>query len=134
MDFSSFVTNGDPVVFEILNPATNLPIEDENGNKAALVVVGTDSEQFKKARNKITNTAIKRMNGSTKIKKSAEEIEAEQVDLLCACVVDVQNISLNGMPVSANKESLKQLFEVCPFVFRQLEAFVYDEANFIKAV
>lgn len=132
MDFSTFITNGEPTALEILHPLTDLPIVDEAGNKATLLVVGKDSKKFKDLEERLQSKKLAVLNRGGKIKLTTESLEDEVLTKLCATVVEVKNISLDGAPVTASKKDLVNLFEKCPFVRKQLEAFIEEDSNFIK--
>lgn len=132
MDLGSLVISSEAVEMQLSNPVTNEPMfVDEK--PVALLMVGMDSEEWRKADRKITNRRLKVQKGGRNVKITAEELEFENQEKTLACVVGFKNIIVNGQPLEFSTENVRELFKNLPWLKRQAEDFIYDEANFIKA-
>jgi hypothetical protein len=132
-DLAALAFSSDPVEMQILHPTTNEVLTTDSGEEMALLLVGLDSDECRKADREITNRRLRNQTmGSRKVKISAEEIESESFDKTCACVVGFKNVVVNGVEIEFSKKNVKDLFTTLPWLKRQAEDFIYDQSNFIK--
>lgn len=135
MDFAKIAISKKPMEVEILHPTTFEPLVDEFENIAKFLVISKDHPDAQKAAEKIYEKTKKKLrkNPGKGLDLSFDEAKDQGLSLLLACIVGVENIVFDGEPVTNTPESLKALFEACPFVQDQIQAFIDDQANFIQA-
>ena len=113
---------------ELRHPVTGDVLQDGEGNAASIMVVGTDSHQYVKILRESTNRRLRQSNR----RMPAEEIEAEQVDMLVACTLDVRGIDFEGEPVTVG--SIRKIYEnqQLRWIRDQVDAFISKRSNFIR--
>jgi len=129
MDLATLEPTADSVPVQLRHPTTNERLTTEAGVAITVSIVGMDSEQFRTRHRAIIN---KRLNAGKKAKVTAEEIEAESIDTIAACITGWQNIDLDGKPLDFSKASAKTLLTRLPWLREQLDEAIADRANFLK--
>lgn len=107
-----------------------LHIKDPVGQPTDIVIVvkGADSQQFQDAKVE----ALRRQ--AEQPKKRAvdyERLEAELIDLLVAVTVSWENVTLEGEVLACNQDNARKLYRRFPWIREQVDAAIYDRANFI---
>lgn len=93
-------------------------------------VYSPDSEQYRKAANRVRNNTMKfirKNNGTT-----AERIEADMVEILANVTVGWSGLTENGQPWPFSIENARRLYTDFPFIREQVDEFVGDRKNFIN--
>jgi hypothetical protein len=134
MDLSQLAFSAEAVEMHLMHPVTNQVLTTDAGEPMTLLVVGTDSEECRKVDREITDRRLKSQAFGRKIKVSAEQIEAESFERTIACIVGFKNIIVKSDPLEYSKKSVKDLLKTFPWLRRQVEEFIDDQANFIKAL
>jgi hypothetical protein len=114
---------------DILDPITNQPSED----KERIKVLGIDSSTYRKAQRKISNRRLQvvgRRGGRCKI--TAEEIEAENLELLVSCVQAWEGFTENKQELECTSENVRRLFELAPWIKEQVDDFIGDRSGFLS--
>lgn len=135
MDLRNLKAATDAVPYQILDPVTMQPYADETGLKiATLYLVGMDSKEYKDKQKEQTNKTLRMAQvGRGNIKITAEEGEANKVELLAACIKGWENISLDDAEdLPYTKANALRVLREIDCVREQVEVFVYDRANFMK--
>lgn len=149
-DVSALGTTQDaeqPVWFEIVSNRDGSP------TGVQFQVVGRDSEQYRRLNRRFLNKRFDDMSRTRKMKLTAEQTEAEGLELLGACVLGFRSrlykrvdgvlvalepeqfesvINIGGNKLTFTKENLKLVFKTVPEMREQLEDFLADRANFLK--
>jgi hypothetical protein len=105
-----------------------------------IVVCGTDSETYKKIQRKQLNRRMERSarNRNRQLQLTAEELEAENLDVLVACT---KSWSENGSPtiefnrgelLPCTPENVRRLYEEYPWMKDQIDQAIGDRANFLQ--
>lgn len=128
MDIGQFAINFEGVWMDLRHPVTGDVLQDDAGNTARIMVVGTDSHQYTKILRESTNRRLRQ--GSRRM--PAEEIEAEQVDMLVSCTLDVRGIDFEGEPVTVG--GIRKIYEnqQLRWIRDQVDAFISKRSNFIS--
>lgn len=130
MDLSTLEATTDSVPVPLRHPTTGERLTSDTGAAITISIVGMDSEQFRTRHRAIIN---KRLNAGKKVKISAEEIEAESIDTIAACITGWQNVELDAKVLEFSKASAKTLLTRLPWLREQLDEAIADRANFLKA-
>jgi hypothetical protein len=87
-------------VIHLTHPATGekLYADDKNKEPVTVTVASTSSRDYRVAVNAMHNRAIKRGNK----KLTAEQQKEESIELLVACCLDSENLSVGGEPVKTD--------------------------------
>ena len=113
---------------EVLNPVTNQPVG------AKILVAGVDSVAYREAQRKISNRRLAAMSRrGSRYKVSAEEVEAEGLELLTTCIMDWEGISENGEKLDCNQDNAKRLFAAAPWLKEQVDEFIGDRSHFLDS-
>lgn len=127
--------SNEPSWMTIEDPSTGTAMENEFG-VVRFLVMGQDSDTFLKTDREIQN---KRLRQNMQRRKgrgidavgSPEQWDEDETEKLTACIVNFENVVINGQKVEYSKEAAKQLVKI-PAVRRQLADFIMDSANFFK--
>jgi len=123
------------VAVSIRHPKTNLPLD------ITITVCGTDSETFKNIQRKQLNRRMERAQRSrnNKVNVTAEESEAEGLDLLVACTKawatgERPEIEFNADEwLPCTPENVRRIYEELPWMKEQVDQEIGDRANFLPA-
>jgi hypothetical protein len=111
----------------LLHPVTGDPlVDDVTGDDVVLTLAGMDSPRYRDHVRKITN---KRM-AQRRQKLSAEDVEADGLDLIVAMTLGWRNIELDGKPLACTPANARILYERAPWAREQADAFIGDRAHF----
>lgn len=123
--------NIDDIKFEegtempVLHPTTGEPLKDENGQVATIKLAGVDSDIYRKASNRITNRRVKK--GSRSQNMTIERVEADTMELICACTLQWSGIMVRGeVPKTA-----EELYSGAKWLRQQAEEWIHDRANYL---
>ena len=119
------------VEIELLHPRTLEP------TGAFVTLLGRDSDVFRNALKRKVDAekarlVLARKRGVDPEVKSADEEEAEGVDLLTKCVVGWRGLYENGEEFPYTPDNARALLMRSPEIRRQIDKAVADLANFIK--
>lgn len=132
-DLSKVRVNSDvPQEMAILNPVDMTPFADEDGNVAALLVLGPDSEVYQRKQKEHTNKLLRnaqQRGGSAKV--TAEQVEMNRLEMLTAVIVGFKNLALNGETLEFSSQNARMILKDYPFIREQLEVFLSEAGNFI---
>jgi len=131
MDLSQFeITDDDIGVMEVRHPGTGTPIKDAAGNSVTISMVSLDSPRYRAAMHKITNRRLKdRSRGGL----SAEEAERQMIESMAASIVDWSGIGIGAEETPFSPQMAGDVLERLPWLFRQVNEFLGNQANFMKA-
>ena len=107
-------------VMELLDPLTDEP------TGATITLLGYDSAKAKEIIHKNSN---KRMKKRSSI--SAENIEANGLDLVVALTVSWKDIDEKGKPLKCTPENVKKVYEDYGWIRDQVDTYIGDRANFL---
>jgi hypothetical protein len=130
---STKATSEAGIPVKILHPKTNIPLG------FTITACGTDSETYKKAQRKQLNRRLEhsQRNRNNKIARTAEEMEAEGLDILIACTKawhtgDRPEIEMNeGEWLPCTPENVRQVYEDFAWIKEQVDQEIGDRANFL---
>lgn len=133
-ELSTKTTAETGVPIEIIHPKTNLPLG------ITIVVCGSDSETFKKMQRKQLNRRMERSarNRGRQLQLTAEELEAESLDLLVACTKSWNEkgrpeLEFNpGELLPCTPENVRRLYEELPWLKEQIDQEIGDRSNFLQ--
>lgn len=116
----------------LLHPKTNAPLVDEKtGKEARIRLAGSDSEIYRSAQRKAQNKRLALPRGRRNQFLTAEELEAEAVDILSLCTLEFQDIVLNGETLVCTQQTAKNLYIKFPWIREQVDVFIADRANYL---
>jgi len=104
------------------HPVTGEPLD------VRIKLAGIDSDYYKKELRKQQNKKFKK--GFRKL--SAEELEADTIELLVACTLDWEGVELEGQALECNPENVRKIYKRFPWIKEQVDNFINDRANFLK--
>lgn len=128
-DLSGLETK-ETATMEPVHPKTMQPLVDGEGNKVTITVYGPDSEQRRKLDRKATNRRLKQAKAG-RINVTAEELEAEAMEVLVNCTVDWENIALDGKVLECNEKNVRKVYNQYSWLREQVDDFINDDSNFL---
>lgn len=122
----------DGVLLEVRHPTTGAVLENGSGGPVTLVVAGADSDRAKRAERATVNRRLK-MAGRRSQSMTAEELDADALEILAACTLGWSGFALDGQELECNVQNAKRLYGQFPWLREQAESFRQDRSNFLKA-
>ncbi len=130
-DLSTLTPNADQgAVMTVLNPITMQPLRDDAGDDVTITLAGEDSEVYRSAQRAATNKRLA-MRGKGKI--TAEELEAEALELLARCTLQWSGIVWEGKALECNAKHARMLYQALPWLREQVDAFIADRSHFLTS-
>jgi len=128
------VAVNDAARMTIIHPFTNQPLRDADGKEAWIAVLSSDSEAAVKHQRAVTNRRLAMRNRN---KVTAEEIDAEAIDLLAALTKGWRLLDLEGNPleIEFTEANARELYGAPAFTWlrEQVSIFAAERSNFSKA-
>jgi hypothetical protein len=131
--FEAFGSANEGAVLEVRHPVTGLPLTLDDQTPVRITLVGMDSEQYRAAVRARTNKRIKAAAETSRSQVSAEMLENEGLDILVACTLGWEGIFVKDAPLPFSPENAKTLYARLPFLREQVDSFIGDRGNFLKA-
>lgn len=119
-------------VIEIYHPKTNLALG------ITVTVCGTDSDTYKKIQRKQLNRRLEQQSRNRKMQMTAEELEAEALDVLVACTkawATGQTAAIELNPdewLDCTPENVRRVYEELPWLKEQVDQAIGDRSNFLQ--
>lgn len=122
------------VTIDIRHPKTNLPLGIQ------ITVCGSDSETCKRIQRKQINRRLElsARSRNNKVAMTAEEIEAEALDILVSCTKgwntgDRKEIELaDDEWLPCTPENVRRVYEELPWLREQIDQEIGDRSNFLQ--
>lgn len=115
-------------MLELRDP-NGAPMLKPDGEPVTITLLGTDSDTFQKASNAQTNRHL-RSKGQVLV--TAESALSDHINLLAKITVDWDGIGIGEPETLFTEDAAKKLYRV-NFIREQVERFIADRGNFIKA-
>lgn len=132
LDLSSLQVDSSKIIDVVItDPRTGNPLMDAEGNEAIIHVVGQDSDAYKRVQRGQQNKRLNQMSRSRSVKLNADDLEAEALELLVACVKSWENISLKGTVLECVPDNVRTLFKAIPIVKEQVDFAISDRVGFL---
>lgn len=126
-DFDTVAAADSGAVMQVRDPRTNV------AGDATLTLLGEDSEKSRKARFAVADRRNKARVAARNLVVSAEEIDADELDVLVDCTIGFSGFSKQGAPLEFSSVNVRALYTRLPWLREQAELFRADRANFMKA-
>lgn len=130
MDLSQFETGSEGEWLELLHPTTGEILRDDDGKEAKILLVGKDSDEYRKAQRAATQRRLKSRSKKNVI--DAESLEREAVEVLIACTKDWQGIGDKGEDLPCEPSNVRRVYSTYLWLREQVDEFVEDRGNFMK--
>lgn len=131
--FAGLAVRGDqPSRMTIHHPATGLPLRDADGNPAWIDLLSMDSKAAQQIQRAAQNRRLER-----RVRKlTAEDLAAEETDLLAALTAKWRLLTLDGaaIEVECNAPNAAELYSLPELAWlrEQVSGFVADRGNFLR--
>lgn len=138
-DLSNFdVVKSSTAKMELRSPVTDAPIVGTDGQSVFIELCSMDSKEFRTATRMVLNRRIAkskgRRGGDPTMPASAEEAESDSIDTLIACTKGwSSNMPVDGSVFPFSSENVRVLYTRFPWVREQVDQFIGDRSNFLKA-
>jgi hypothetical protein len=121
----------DGVPLEVRHPITGAVLANGSGGPVMLILAGADSDKAKRADRATVNRRLK-MTGRRSMTMTAEELDADALEILAACTLGWSGFELDGQELECNPQNAKRLYAQFPWLREQAEAFRQDRSNFLR--
>lgn len=118
-------------IMDVENPVTGEKLKTADGAPVTITLLGLDSDRLKKRQNELTNDVLKK--GFRPKRVTAEKGEDDRLTTLALATVGWENIDLGGEKLDFSQDNARKLYRRLPWLAEQVDAFVGDRANFLKA-
>lgn len=123
-----------PSRMPILDPRTNLPMADKEGNPAYVEVYSSDSDIASKFRREIKTSRLRTRNPNA---LTGDKLESEDVELLAALTAGWHLVTFDREPieVECTRDNARKLYanHKMKWLADQVDAHAGNRANFSKA-
>ena len=143
MDMSKYEMTDQPVFFQLSDPSTGLPLfeqKDDDGRKVddpdnpvGVMIVGSDSEEFKRHMRRVTNKNLEASQKRRGKGMSAEELEEESQVTLAACIKEFHHIEWKGKTLVAPADC-RLFIRVMPWAAEQIDRGMAERKIFMPAL
>ena len=129
MDLSNLKATQDAQSLELLHPSTGTVLKDDSGKAFTIDLLSSDTNSYKSEFNKLMKAAREQKGEQT-----ARDAEEKACDMLAKITVGCYLV-MEGKPLKFSAQAIKDLYFNPEFTWirEQVEAFIRDRANFIKA-
>lgn len=132
MDIAEFKLE-DVAVMPVRHLATGQPIKAADGTPVTISVACKDSDHFRRVLRDQTERRVRKAQDSGNQRLTQEEIESEEIDLIAGCTLGWTGLSFNGEAFAFSPENARTLYRDLPWLREQVDKFVAERANFLKA-
>lgn len=119
-------------VMTVRHPVSDAVLEGTDGQAITITLAGSDSERFRKVQRASTNRRLKTQS-SRRGQVTSEELEADSLETLAACTISWRGLVVDGEALECNAANARKAYKRLPWLKEQVDAFVGDRANFLKA-
>lgn len=135
MDMGAFATaeKADKgVELTLRHPTTGVMLFDEKTKApVGITLAGKDSRTCRSATARAATARAKSAVAIGAGRISAEQYQADAMDVAIACTLSWRNIQLGGEELSCTPENIRKLYETVPAVYEQVERFIEDRAAYL---
>jgi hypothetical protein len=117
----------------LIHPVSGELLFDGPDKPVRWLIAGRDSEQYQRTLNA---QQTRRIEDSAKTRAktlTGERFTAEALDLMAACVLEVENSTFAGQPLLGSFEAVRMVLKKEPWIADQVEAFLTDRSLFLSA-
>lgn len=118
---------------ELTHPITGAVLTDEKtGEAVSIKLIGADSKEYQSLTHKAqTKRLNKRLSRGGVVKMTAEELDADALELLVHCTKGWKHVLVDGKELVFNETNARQLYTRFPWIRDQVSDFVQERANFL---
>lgn len=134
IDTKTLSEAGVDVVIKKLNSTE--PLKAANGDVVSIKVLGPDSGKYRSlSRAQIRKRLTKRAEGRTEVTDAdMDENEHDAMEILAQCTVGWTGVlDKAGKAIACNPENALKLYESYPVVREQVDNFISERSNFLRA-
>jgi hypothetical protein len=130
MDLATLDASTEGAIMTVRHPATDEVLLDDKGNPITITLVGIDHPTYRKAQRQALDRRLAKGNRS---KLTAAGIEEDSIDVAVRCTTAWSGITVDGKALPCSAENARTVYKRLPWLFEQVDKFVGDRANFLKA-
>jgi hypothetical protein len=112
------------------------PVTEQSFDPPVYVwVVGVDSDLWRKNSLALQNKRIKKMQkgGRLRINATAEEMDADGLELLAKCTTNWENVEWEGKFLPCTYDNVRMVYQKFPWFREAVDAFMGDRQNFLMS-
>lgn len=134
VDTKTLSESGVEVVIKKMN--SKEPLLDANGKPVTIKVMGPDSTKYRSlSRSQIRKRLTRMAAGQKEVTEAdMDETESDGLDILAACTISWTGVlTPKGEEIPCNAENARKLYLHYPVVKEQIDAFISERENFLRA-
>ncbi|CAB4130458.1 hypothetical protein UFOVP119_82 [uncultured Caudovirales phage] len=123
------------VKMQVMKFGTSEPLKARNGGLVMLTVRGPDSDTYRQYTRAQVNKRLQRQADERKAREvDFDEVDTDSLTLLVNSTMGWENVlDTDGNPIPFTKENCTALYRNYPVLREQVDAFISNRANFLKA-
>lgn len=125
-DLADLSPAADTVEVEVFDPRTR------RGTGIFITVASKDSDRYKKKLREQINRRFKQMGRRIAVQMTAEENEAEALELLVVVTTAWRGVVYKGTELELSEANARMLYENVPVIREQVEDAINDRGNFMR--
>lgn len=130
INFTDRATGG--VAMQVEHPATGEPLTDEaTGKPVTITLLGQDSPAYQAHIKTAADKRLRKAGAGRGLRLKIDEIEEEQLDLLCACTRDWAGLMWRGEYPACTPEAARMVYGACKWLREQATAFIQERGNYL---
>lgn len=121
-----------PALLTLQHPVKETPlVNDDDKTPWQLQLISADSDEYNAVRRNVLTQRIRQSAKTRKPTVTAEQVEADALDMLVACTKGWSGLRLQGKPLEYTPEAARMLYTEYAWIREQADAFINDRANFL---
>lgn len=125
-DLADLSPAADTVEVEVFDPRTR------RGTGIFITVASKDSAVYKRKLREQINRRFKQMGRRIAVQMTAEENEAEALELLVAVTTAWRGVVFKGEALDLSEKNARMIYEQVPVIREQVEDAINDRGNFMR--
>lgn len=118
----------------LVHPATGEVLTDEKTGKAlTITLAGVDSDRYREADRRITDKRLATTQAGRKVSLTHKSLESDQLERLVAATISWDGVGLGAETLECTPDNVRKIYKELLWIREQVEAFVNDRANFLRA-
>lgn len=117
----------DTATVDILHPLTGAPTGMQ------VEMAGVDSAAHRAVSRELRNRRLQQLQLGNRGALTAEETEADQMELLARCTVSWRGVRESGVEVACTPDNVRRVYRAYPWLRHQVDEAMADRARFFEA-
>jgi hypothetical protein len=128
-DVSEKANAGVPMT--VINPLDGQPLLDDDGTPVTITLIGCDAREYVAKSKSLAMPRLANRDAHGAPVLDADELEADGIELLVTAMKAWHGIIYEKTRLGCTRRNVRMLYRRCPWLMRQVNAFVVNVANYV---